>query len=66
VNPHFNDHKQDEEHAMSGTTDKIKGRVKEAVGVVTGNQRLKDEGRIDQATGKVKKTVERVIDKAKR
>ena len=51
---------------MSGTTDKIKGRVKEAVGVVTGNQRLKDEGRIDQATGKVKKTVERVIDKAKR
>jgi len=49
---------------MSGTTDKIKGRVKEAVGVVTGNQRLKDEGRIDQATGKVKKTVERVIDKA--
>jgi uncharacterized protein YjbJ (UPF0337 family) len=50
---------------MSGTTDKIKGRVKEAVGVVTGNQRLKDEGRIDQATGKVKKTVERVIDKAK-
>ena len=51
---------------MSGTTDKIKGRVKEAVGVVTGNQRLKDEGRIDQATGKVKKTVEPVIDKAKR
>jgi len=30
---------------MSGTTDKIKGRVKEAVGVLTDNQRLKDEGR---------------------
>ena len=41
----------------SGTTDKIKGRVKEAVGVVTDNQRLKDEGRMDQATGKVKQTV---------
>ena len=26
---------------MSGTTDKIKGRVKEAVGVVTGNRPLK-------------------------
>ena len=51
---------------MSGTTDKIKGRGKEAVGAVTGNQRLKDEGRVDQATGKVKKAVERVIDKAKK
>jgi uncharacterized protein YjbJ (UPF0337 family) len=50
---------------MSGTTDEIKGRVEEAVGVITDNQRLKDEGRIDQATGKVKKVVERLIDKAK-
>ena len=50
----------------SATTDKIKGRVKEAIGVVTDNQRLKDEGRTDQATGKVKKAVEGVIDKAKR
>jgi hypothetical protein len=29
---------------MSGTTDKIKGRVKEAVGVVKGNRRLKRPG----------------------
>jgi uncharacterized protein YjbJ (UPF0337 family) len=50
----------------SGTGDKIKGRVKEAVGVVTDNQRLKNEGRTDQAVGKVKKAVERVIDKAKK
>jgi uncharacterized protein YjbJ (UPF0337 family) len=50
---------------MSGTSDKIKGRVKEAVGVATDNQPLKNEGRKDQAIGKVKKTVERVIDKAK-
>jgi len=50
---------------MSGTTDKIKGRVKEAVGAVTGNERLKQEGRIDQAAGKMKKVAERVIDKAK-
>jgi uncharacterized protein YjbJ (UPF0337 family) len=54
------------DHVMSGTTDKIKGRVKEAVGVVTDNQRLKDEGRTDQAIGKVKKAVGRVLDKAKR
>ena len=51
---------------MSGTTDKIKGRAKEAVGVVTNNQHLKDEGRLDQATGKVKKAVDRILDKVKR
>ena len=50
---------------MSGTTDQIKGRAKEAVGAVTDNKRLKDEGRKDQAVGKLKKAVERVIDKAK-
>ncbi len=51
---------------MSGTSDTIKGRVKEAVGVLTDDQRLKDEGRLDQTTGKIKKTVEHVIDKAKK
>jgi uncharacterized protein YjbJ (UPF0337 family) len=50
---------------MSGTGDQIKGRVKEAVGAVTDNQRLKNEGQKDQAVGKVKKAVKRVIDKAK-
>jgi uncharacterized protein YjbJ (UPF0337 family) len=55
---------------MSGTTDKIKGRVKEAVGALTDDQRLddqrlKDEGKLDQTTGKIKEAVERVIDKAK-
>ena len=49
----------------SGTSDKIKGRVKEAVGVLTDDQHLKNEGKVDQATGKLKKAVERVIDKAK-
>jgi len=57
---------QVEDSAMSGTSDKIKGRVKEAVGVLTDDQRLKDEGRLDQTTGKIKKAVESVIDKAKK
>jgi uncharacterized protein YjbJ (UPF0337 family) len=58
---------QYQEHSVmsSGNSDKIKGRVEEAVGVLTDDQRLKDEGNLDQATGKVKKAVERVIDKAK-
>jgi uncharacterized protein YjbJ (UPF0337 family) len=50
---------------MSGTTDKIKGRVKEAVGVLTDDQKLKNEGKLDQSVGKIKQTVERVVDKAK-
>lgn len=49
---------------MSGTSDKIKGRVKEALGVLTDDQRLKNEGKLDQATGKIKEVVERGIDKA--
>ena len=49
----------------SGTSDKIKGRVEEAVGVLTDDQRLKDKGKLDQTTSKVKKALERVIDKAK-
>ena len=49
---------------MSGKTDKIKGRVKEAVGVLTDDRRLKNEGKLDQTTGKIKEVVERGIDKA--
>jgi uncharacterized protein YjbJ (UPF0337 family) len=50
---------------MSGTSDKIKGRVEEAVGVLTDDQRLKDHGKLDQAVGNVKQTLERAVDKAK-
>jgi uncharacterized protein YjbJ (UPF0337 family) len=56
---------QEENSLMSGTSDKIKGRVKEAVGALTDDQRLKKEGKLDQATGKIKDAVEHVIDKAK-
>jgi len=35
---------------MSGTTDKAKGRVKEAIGALTDDQRLKNEGKVDQAS----------------
>jgi uncharacterized protein YjbJ (UPF0337 family) len=39
-----------------------KGRVKEAAGSLTGNQRLKDEGRADQARAKIKDTLDKVVD----
>ncbi|HXR35436.1 MAG TPA: CsbD family protein [Candidatus Binataceae bacterium] len=50
---------------MSGTTDKIKGRVKEAIGALTDDDSLKAEGKMDQKTGKIKDAVEKVIDKAR-
>ena len=48
-----------------GKTDVVKGRVKEAAGALTGDKKLKREGRADQAAGKVKQTAEKVVDKAK-
>ena len=50
---------------MGSKSDKIKGRVKEAVGALTDNDRLKSERRRDQVVGKVKDKVERVAEKVK-
>ena len=49
----------------SGTSKKLKGRVKEAAGALTGDKKLKREGKTDQAVGKVKQKVEKVVDKVK-
>ena len=43
-------------------TDKAKGRAKEAAGALTGNKRLKNEGRADQAKGSVKNAADKVAD----
>jgi uncharacterized protein YjbJ (UPF0337 family) len=51
---------------MSGKTDKIKGRVKETAGAITGNDKLRREGKIDQAAGKTKEAVDKVVDKTKK
>jgi uncharacterized protein YjbJ (UPF0337 family) len=47
---------------MSGTSDDLKGRAKEAAGDLTGNDRLKDEGKADRAAGTVKDKAEDVKD----
>jgi uncharacterized protein YjbJ (UPF0337 family) len=49
----------------SGKTEELKGRVKEAAGALTGDQKLKREGRVEQAVGKVQQKAEKVIDKIK-
>ncbi len=48
----------------SGKTDEVKGRVKEAAGVLTGDKKLQRDGKADQVAGKVKKAVENLKDKA--
>jgi uncharacterized protein YjbJ (UPF0337 family) len=47
---------------MSGKTDIIKGRIKEAAGALTGNDKLRDEGKADQVVGKVKELVHDVVE----
>ena len=51
---------------MSGKTDKVKGRVKEAVGALTGDRKLKREGKLDQAAGNVKDAAEKAKDAAEK
>jgi uncharacterized protein YjbJ (UPF0337 family) len=48
---------------MSGKTDVVKGRIKEAAGAVIGNDKLRAEGKTDQAIGNVKQIAEKVVDK---
>jgi uncharacterized protein YjbJ (UPF0337 family) len=43
--------------------DKAKGKTKEALGNLTGNDRLKREGKADQAKGFVKGAVDKVSNK---
>jgi len=45
---------------MTGKTDEVKGRVKEAAGAIADNDQLRREGKIDQAAGKVKQAAEKV------
>ena len=51
---------------MSGKTDEVKGRIKEAAGALTGNDKLRDEGKTDQAVGKAKQAVQKVADTVKK
>jgi uncharacterized protein YjbJ (UPF0337 family) len=44
--------------------DQVKGKVKQAVGDLTGNEDLRKEGKADEKAGEVKEFVEGVKDKA--
>jgi uncharacterized protein YjbJ (UPF0337 family) len=49
----------------SGKSDELKGRVKEAAGVLAGDKKLKREGKVDQAVGKIKQKLQKVVDRAR-
>jgi len=51
---------------MSGKADVVKGRIKEAAGALTGNDKLRDEGKADQAVGKAKQVVQKAADTVKK
>ena len=50
---------------MAGEADKMKGRVKEAAGAIADDDKLRREGKMDQAAGKVKDAATRAVDKVK-
>ncbi|HMS87834.1 MAG TPA: CsbD family protein [Acidimicrobiales bacterium] len=47
---------------MSGNLDNTKGRIKEAAGDLTDNDRLRREGKVDQAAGTIKDKVDSAKD----
>jgi uncharacterized protein YjbJ (UPF0337 family) len=50
---------------MSGTSDKIKGSVKETAGKALGDKRTEAEGKVDKAKGEVKDTAHDVKERMK-
>ncbi|MGH2943003.1 MAG: CsbD family protein [Solirubrobacteraceae bacterium] len=48
-----------------GTKDDVTGRAKEALGDLSGDEDLKNEGKVDRASGKLKDAVGGIADKAK-
>jgi uncharacterized protein YjbJ (UPF0337 family) len=48
-----------------GDADQLKGRAKEAVGDLTGNRRLENEGKADRAAGGMKEKFNDFVDKVK-
>ncbi|MGA2256228.1 MAG: CsbD family protein [Thermoguttaceae bacterium] len=51
---------------MGGKTDVVKGRIKEAAGVLTGNDKLRDQGKTDQMVGKTEQAVQNAADTVKK
>jgi len=51
---------------MDGQMDKMKGRIKQAAGDLTNNNRLKNEGKVDEFRGNVKNKIDETADRLKK
>lgn len=50
---------------MGEKMDEVKGRAKEAAGSITGDDRLKREGKVDRAASTVKEKIGNAVDAVK-
>jgi len=50
---------------MGEKTDQASGRMKEAAGSLTGNDDLKNEGKVERASGEIKEKAGDAVDKVK-
>lgn len=50
---------------IEGAGREAKGKIKEGIGKVTGDEKLKTEGKIDESTGKVQNSAGRLKDTLK-
>jgi uncharacterized protein YjbJ (UPF0337 family) len=53
------------EEQMGEIIDKTKGKIKQAAGVLSGDKKLEQEGKVDEAKGRVKGAIEDVKHAAK-
>jgi len=51
---------------MGGKIDVVKGRIKEAAGALTGNDKLREEGKTDQAVGKAEQAAQKAVNTVKK
>jgi uncharacterized protein YjbJ (UPF0337 family) len=49
---------------MNMNSDQAKGKLKEAAGILTGDEKLENEGKEDQLVGDAKNVIQGVADKA--
>ena len=47
---------------MSGLSDKISGKAKQATGSLTGDKKLENEGKADEAKGTLKEKLDQAVD----
>jgi len=50
---------------MSGNTKRVKGRAKQAAGVIIGDEELQREGRMDERAGDLEEKIDDVADAVK-